>query len=377
MTYQTYCRESKKSSKDGKSPVELCVNDGSARIYIKTAFRYSPAEFERLRSQKKSNEVREIIASIERHYFKVVMELDRNGMQVTARSVKDYWNGFKKRTIQELTREYRETLNPRVGKDLCWSQYNKYLSVLGRLDRIDKPVEDITESDIEEIAGEWLARYKPSTFNGFYAKVRSVFIFAITKGYITRNPCNTVRKRKVNDTVETITEDDYKTIKAHRFVDRVERVKEILILLAGTGLSYIDLKQFNPDSVTVDNGVHVYHNKRQKTKQAFYSIILPDALAILRKYDFKPAIPSNQKLNAYLKEIQDICGIDTNITCHKLRHFYARKMLMMGFPIEALQKCLGHSQVRMTSHYAHLLQEQNRSFVSSSFKKIIENTASK
>ena len=376
MTIQIYCKQAKANKKDGKARIEACVNDGNRRISITTPYRYNPKDFERLRAQRKGNEVKEIISSIERHYFKVLMSLDSHDIQANADNVRLYWDGVRRKTIQELTREYRETLNPRVGNDLCWSQYNKYLRVFAELDKISKHVENITDSDIDAIVERWKKTYKPSTLNGLTAKVRTVFRYAVEKGYIKKNPCN-VRKAKCDDTVETITEDDYKIIKAHRFVDRVERVKEILILLAGTGLSYIDLKQFNPDCVTLDNGVHVYHNKRQKTKQAFYSIILPDALSILRKYDFKPAIPSNQKLNAYLKEIGDICGIDTNITCHKLRHYYARKMLMMGFPIEALQKCLGHSQVRMTSHYAHLLQEQNISFVSSSFKKIIENTASK
>ena len=370
MTYQTYCRESKKSSKDGKSPVELCVNDGSARIYIKTAFRYSPADFERLRNQKKSNEVKEIIASIERHYFKVVMELENNNITVNSHNIKENWNGLKVVTIETVTNEYKKILNPRVGNDLCFSQYNKYLAVFQRLNQLDKPIADINENDIEAITTEWSRKYKPSTFNGFYAKLNTFFKYAYTKGYIKRIPLGTVKKKKVHEVVETITEQDYENIKKHQFVDRIERVKEILILLSGTGLSYIDLKNFNPDNIQEQNGVMIYHDKRQKTKQDFYSVILPDALEIFRKYDFKLNIPSNQKLNAYLKEIQHICHISTTLTCHKFRHFYARKMLLMGLPIEVLQKCLGHSNTKQSLHYARLIRNQNYEFVSNAFNKI-------
>lgn len=370
MTYQTYCRESKKSSKDGKSPVELCVNDGSARIYIKTAFRYSPAEFERFRNQKKKNEVKEIIASIERHYFKVVMELENNNITVNSHNIKENWNGLKVVTIETVTNEYKKILNPRVGTDLCFSQYNKYLAVFQRLNQLDKPVADINENDIEVITTEWSRKYKPSTFNGFYAKLNTLFKYAYTKGYIKRIPLGTVKKKKVHEVVETISDEDYEKIKKHEFVDRIERVKEILILLSGTGLSYIDLKNFNPDCVTVENGVHIYHNARQKTKQEFYSVILPDALKIFEKYDFKLNIPSNQKLNAYLKEIQIICGISVTLTCHKFRHYYARKMLLMGLPVEVLQKTLGHSNAKQSLHYAHLLKNQNMQFVSNAFRQI-------
>ena len=370
MTINFNCRTAKASKRDGKAPIEIALNDGVKRIFFNSQYRYNPKDFERLRSQKKENEVKEIIASIERHYFKILMELENNNITVNSHNIKDSWNGLKVITIETVTNEYKKILNPRVGDDLCFSQYNKYLSVFERLNRLNKPMADVDENDIETITTEWAQKYKPSTFNGYYAKLNTVMKYAYTKGYIKRIPLGTVKKKKVKEVVETITEQEYENIKKHRFVDRVERVKEILILLSGTGLSYIDLKNFNPDNLQEQNGVMIYHDKRQKTKQDFYSVILPDALDIFRKYDFKVPIPSNQKLNAYLKEIQDICNISTTLTCHKFRHFYARKMLMMGLPIEVLQKCLGHSNTKQSLHYARLIRNQNYEFVSNAFNKI-------
>lgn len=370
MHLNIYCRDSKLSKRDGKSPVEVCVNDGVSRIFFNTPYRYEPEYFNKMRLQKKNNDVKDVIATIEKHYFKILMELENNNITVNSHNIKENWNGLKVVTIETVTREYTQILNPRVGNDLCFSQYNKYLAVFQRLNQLDKPVADINENDIEVITTEWSRKYKPSTFNGLYAKLNTLFKYAYTKGYIKRIPLGTVKKKKVHEVVETITDEDYEKIKAHDFVERIERVKEILILLAGTGLSYIDLKQFNPDNIQEQNGVMIYHDKRQKTKQDFYSVILPDALEIFRKYDFKLNIPSNQKLNAYLKEIQDICHISTTLTCHKFRHFYARKMLLMGLPIEVLQKCLGHSNTKQSLHYARLIRNQNYEFVSNAFNKI-------
>ena len=350
--------------------MEIALNDGTTRLFFSTPYRYYPTDFERLRSQKKTNEVKEIINTLEKHYFKVMMELENNNITITCKNIKDSWNGLKVITIETVTSEYVKILNPRVGDDLCFSQYNKYLAVFERLNKLSKPIADVDENDIETITTEWAQKYKPSTFNGYYAKLNTIMKYAYTKGYIKRIPLGTVKKKKVKEVVETITEQEYENIKKHRFVDRVERVKEILILLSGTGLSYIDLKNFNPDNVKVENGITIYHDKRQKTKQDFYSVILPDALEIFRKYDFKVPIPSNQKLNAYLKEIQDICNISTTLTCHKFRHFYARKMLMMGLPIEVLQKCLGHSNTKQSLHYARLIRNQNYEFVSNAFNRI-------
>ena len=370
MHLNIYCRDSKLSKRDGKSPVEVCVNDGVSRIFFNTPYRYEPDYFNKMRQQKKNNEVKDVIATIEKHYFKILMELENNNITVNSHNIKENWNGLKVITIETVTKEYTQILNPRVGNDLCFSQYNKYLAVFQQLNQLDKPIADITENDMETITNEWGRKYKPSTFNGFYAKLNTLFKYAYTKGYIKRIPLGTVKKKKVHEVVETITEDEYQAIKSHPFVNRIERIKEILILLAGTGLSYIDLKQFNPDNIHVENGIHIYHGTRQKTGQEFYSVILPDALKIFEKYDFNLRITCNQKLNAYLKEIGDICDIKSNLTCHKMRHYYTRKLLMMGLPIEVISKTLGHSQVSMTKHYAHLLKNQNMQFVSNAFKQI-------
>ena len=64
---------------------------------------------------------------------------------------------------------------------------------------------------------------------------------------------------------------------------------------------------------------------------------------------------SNQKLNSYLKEIADLCGINKNITFHVARHTFATFALANGVSIESVAKMLGHTNVQMTRHYARVL----------------------
>lgn len=62
---------------------------------------------------------------------------------------------------------------------------------------------------------------------------------------------------------------------------------------------------------------------------------------------------SNQKMNSYLKEIADVCGIQKNLRTHLARHTCATTVMIgSGMPLHALSKILGHSSVRMTEHYA-------------------------
>ena len=65
---------------------------------------------------------------------------------------------------------------------------------------------------------------------------------------------------------------------------------------------------------------------------------------------------SNQKMNAYLKEIADTCGINKNLTFHIARHTFATTVtLSNGVPIETVSKMLGHTNLRTTQHYAKIL----------------------
>ena len=67
-------------------------------------------------------------------------------------------------------------------------------------------------------------------------------------------------------------------------------------------------------------------------------------------------VPCNQKMNSYLKEIADLCLKKKNLTTHPARHSYATSVcLANGVSIENVAKMLGHSNIKMTQHYARVL----------------------
>lgn len=61
-------------------------------------------------------------------------------------------------------------------------------------------------------------------------------------------------------------------------------------------------------------------------------------------------------MNAYLKEIADICAITKKLTFHIARHTFATTVtLSNGVPIESVSKMLGHTNIKTTQHYAKIL----------------------
>ncbi len=72
-------------------------------------------------------------------------------------------------------------------------------------------------------------------------------------------------------------------------------------------------------------------------------------------------IMSNQKMNAYLKEIADRCGIAQNLTFHIARHTFATTITSSnGVPIETVSKKLGHRNLKTTQHYAKILDKKGK-----------------
>lgn len=123
---------------------------------------------------------------------------------------------------------------------------------------------------------------------------------------------------------------------------------------------------------------------RQKTDTPVNVPLLKIPLAILKKYEGQlpkgellPVL-SNQKLNSYLKEIADLCGINKNITFHVARHTFATTTtLSKGVPIETVSKMLGHTNIETTQIYARITNEKIRKDMSSLEDKLgdIDNVA--
>ena len=115
-----------------------------------------------------------------------------------------------------------------------------------------------------------------------------------------------------------------------------------------------------------DNNGHYWIRKtRQKTNNMCNIPLLDIPLAILKKYENNPTcikrgvllpVPCNQNMNSYLKEIADVCGIQKHLSTHVARHSYATSVcLANGVSIENVAKMLGHSNIKMTQHYAKVL----------------------
>jgi len=146
-------------------------------------------------------------------------------------------------------------------------------------------------------------------------------------------------------------------------------VKDIFVFSCYTGISYSDIMNLTPSNITLGiDGKFWVMSERIKTGIPIKIPLLPKASAIIEKYQEHPRtihygsiLPklSNQKLNSYLKEIADLCGIKKNLTFHMARHTFATTVtLSNGVPIETVSKLLGHTKLATTQIYARVVEKK-------------------
>ena len=148
----------------------------------------------------------------------------------------------------------------------------------------------------------------------------------------------------------------------------LDNVRDLFLFQCYTALSYCDMALLEPkDFHSNEEGTLYLRKNRKKTGVEFFIVLLPEAVAIARKYHFKLPLISNQRYNNYLKEIGALCNIDKPMHSHIGRHTAATYLLNRSVPMEMVAKVLGHTTTKQTRHYAKLLDRS----VFDEFKKLL------
>ena len=197
--------------------------------------------------------------------------------------------------------------------------------------------------------------------------LKKITNLALANEWITKDPFVGIKFHEKEVVREFLTMDELLTIYHKDFpLERIRIVRDVFIFAAFTGLAFIDAQQLAPEHIVEDKNGNLWIRKpRQKTKNMCNIPLLDIPLEILRRYADHPVcqkknvllpVPCNQKMNSYLKEIAYLCLIKKNLATHLARHSYATSVcLANGVSIENVAKMLGHSNIKMTQHYAKVL----------------------
>ena len=193
---------------------------------------------------------------------------------------------------------------------------------------------------------------------------------AVRLEWLDRNPFHAYQLKFDKVKREYLTKEELARIETKKFnIIRLQLVQDLFIFSCYTGLAYIDVFNLTPANLIQKSADNIWiATNRQKTNEPVRVPLLPKALAIIEKYKghsqalaegkVLPTL-SNQKLNSYLKEIADMCGITKPLTFHIARHTFATTVtLTNGVPIETVSKLLGHSKLTTTQIYAKVIESK-------------------
>ena len=208
---------------------------------------------------------------------------------------------------------------------------------------------------------EWLredgTRSDPAVYN-YHKRLKPYVRSAYEKGIIEKDPytmCHFPRGRSKER--RPLTETELKKIRDAELSDKEARVRDLFIFAAYTGLAFCDVMQFNFKTMTEQSGdMYFIDGSRLKTGTSFFTPILPPAMEVLQRYDYKLPKITNQKANDYLHLIESRLGINKSITFHVARHSFATLSLSHDVPIEKVARMLGHTDIKTTQIYAKILK---------------------
>ena len=201
-------------------------------------------------------------------------------------------------------------------------------------------------------------------------RLRKMINLAIKNEWLDSDPFAKFQARFIRNDREFLSQDDLDKIENKEFkVLRLQWAKDLFIFSCYTGLAYCDVMRLTKQNISLGiDGEYWIMTSRKKTNQPVRVPLLPKAFDIVEKYKTHPKalasgtlFPnlSNQKVNAYLKEIADFCSIAKNLTFHLARHTFATTVtLTNGVPIETVSKMLGHTSIRTTQIYAKVIENK-------------------
>jgi len=309
-------------------------------------------------------------------------KLFKKDINVTSENLKNELFGLSetKRMLVPIFQDHNNKIKELVGKEYAPGTLERYTTSLKHTIEFMQWKYNISDIDITKIDHAFINDYEfwlrsvrncaNNTAVKYLKNFNKIIKLCLANDWLDKNPFANY-KSKVKEVervylteneIQSIIEKDIKT-------ERLSLVRDIFIFSCFTGLAYIDVKNLTKSHISFGiDGEKWIFTHRQKTESTSKIPILPVTQMIIDKYENHPQcinedkllpILSNQKMNAYLKEIAGVCEIEKELTFHIARHTFATTVtLTNGVPIESVSKMLGHKNLRTTQHYAKVLDRK-------------------
>ena len=379
-----YILRKSKLLKNGEVPICLwiTVQGQTAEVMVKRSISVHLWNQKRECSNGKSymdKELNHYLETIKAKFFRIHRELEIDGKIVTPKVVRDRYFGKDedKKTLVDVYQEHNKKCRALIGIDFTESTVDKFDTSLSHLQEYMKNSYGRNDILLSEINSQFISGFdfylktvrkcKQNSSLKHLENLKKVVRIAIANDWIRKDPFFGIQFKHEETNIEFLSHEELETLINKEFaIKRLEQVRDIFVFCCFTGLAFVDVQQLTPNHLIKDNNGAMWIRKsRQKTGNMCNIPLLSVAQKLIDKYKdhqnciFKgvllPVI-SNQKYNSYLKEIADLCAINKRLTSHVARYTCATVVMLANqVSMENVAKILGHSNTKMTQHYAKVL----------------------
>ena len=376
-----FIRESR-VRKDGTASIEIVLTVNGERCAFSTGKRVKSCNWDKTKQQVKGKDeeaqsLNNYLKAIKAKLYQKEAELLDRGFIITAELLRDAYfdkvESLKEKSLFEVFEEHNREQEKQVGNGVSKATY--WISVYTvkllkefvqqKYKREDLYLRELNLSFIQSF--HTFLRIDKGMAQNSSTKhlklLKKIVNLAVANSYMATNPFITYKIEREPVEIDFLDEEELrKIINFDTPLPRLERAKDMFLFGCFTGLSYIDIKTLAPEHFEKDNAGRIWIKKRRvKTGVLSRIPLLPIAKLILDKYkggERLLPIQDPADINKYLKDIAILCDIKKRITFHTSRHTFASTVtLANNISLEVVSKMLGHTNTRMTNHYAKLIDK--------------------
>lgn len=387
LSFSILCWLNKHRSKNNKPAIYLRLSVENKRVELSTYQYIRPEQWSQQGqcvkgSSEEAQTVNRVLTTLKAELHKHYSLLLTSGKPVTAEAVKNSYLGkvVQQKTLMEAfdfhNRRFAEKVkankkSPRTLQRLEITKAKVIVFLKAHFHLSDKPLNDIKFSFAPDFE-HYLTTVKGMGSNTAmkYVKIlKQVLKMSVDQGWLPANPLGGFKCSYEDPQRERLTMDEIMNLYKKALIPRLAEVRDIYLFCCFTGYAYTDVLQLTPANIIRGiDGEKWIMKDREKTSTPEHVPLLPIPLEIIERYRDSPycqvhnrllPVNSNQRYNAYLKEIATICGINKHLTTHTARHTFATTVtLEHDVPIETVSRLLGHKSIRTTQIYAKITQRK-------------------
>jgi len=376
-----------KNYQSGDMPIYLRITVDGQRAEVAVSRKFDPSRWDThlgraIGTKADAKALNSYLEGVQGKLHELHRQMTEADANTTAETLKNRFIGKveKTRTLVAVFEDHNQKMKSLVGQEFEKSTLQRYETALMHAKDFMQWQHNVSDIPITKINFAFLNDFEyylrsvrkcaNNSAIKYIKNLGKVIRICLGNGWLTVDPYLNYKPKTKAVHRDVLTKEELDRLIKKKFgIERLRVVRDVFVFCCYTGLAYVDVHKLKRSELVkgIDGDLWIY-TSRKKTDTLSRIPVLPAALSVIESYNEHPQciaedsllpVMSNQKMNAYLKEIADLCKINKLLTFHIARHTFATTVtLNNGVPIESVAKMMGHTSIKTTQIYAKVMDHK-------------------